>query len=371
MWPYNSPVDTLCRTRYIGGMPKSKSDQKLSYARAGVDIKAGDQAVERIKQLAAATFNKQVLTGLGAFGGFFEPDMKSLKEPVLISSTDSVGTKVKLAFMTNKHDTVGEDLVNHCVNDILVHGARPLFFLDYIGIGTLKPDVVAEIAEGLSRGCKNAGAALIGGETAELRDFYQPGEYDLVGFVVGVVDKAKIINGSTIKDGDVCIGLTSNGLHTNGYTLARKVAFEVAGLKPDDYMEELGDTIAESLMRVHRCYGPLIHPLLEKHEIHGMAHITGGGIEGNLKRILPDSLQAEIDASVWPVPRIFEYLRTAGDLDTHDMYSAFNMGIGYILVVPERTSAGVLSNLQAMGEKAYHIGRITSGAKSVKLINKQ
>ncbi|MEW5995126.1 MAG: phosphoribosylformylglycinamidine cyclo-ligase, partial [Candidatus Zixiibacteriota bacterium] len=208
-------------------MPERNNTKPLTYADAGVDIKAGDEAVERIKKLAAETFNAQVLTGIGAFGGFFKPDMAGITKPVLVSSTDSVGTKLKLAFMTGKHDTVGQDLVNHCINDILVHGARPLFFLDYIGVGKLKPEMIEQVVSGLAQGCKEAGVALIGGEMAGLPDFYQPGEYDLVGFVVGVVDQDKIINGSTIQPGDVCIGLPSNGLHTNGYTLARKVAFEV------------------------------------------------------------------------------------------------------------------------------------------------
>ena len=341
---------------------------RLTYADSGVDVKAGEQAVERIKQLAASTFNPQVLTGLGSFGGFFKPDMTNIKQPVLISSTDSVGTKVKLAFMTGIHTTVGEDLANHCINDILVHGAKGLFFLDYIGVGKLEQDVVAALLEGLARGCRNAGVALVGGEMAELPGFYQPGEYDLVGFVVGVVDQDKIINGSTIEQGDVCIGLKSSGLHTNGYTLARKVAFEIAGHKPNDYVDELGMTIAEALMKVHRCYAPVIHPLLEKYKIHGMAHITGGGIPGNLKRILPDGIGAEIDKSSWEVLPIFEYLRKVGDIDPDDVYSAFNMGIGYILVVPPSQVDAIVKDLASQSEKAYIIGSITKGDKSVKLI---
>ncbi|UCE25005.1 MAG: phosphoribosylformylglycinamidine cyclo-ligase, partial [Candidatus Zixiibacteriota bacterium] len=326
-------------------------------------------AVEKIKQLAASTFNSQVLTGLGAFGGFFKPDLSGLKEPVFISSTDSVGTKLKLAFMTGKHDSVGEDLVNHCINDILVHGARGLFFLDYIGVGKLEQQVVVELLEGLSRGCKNTGVALIGGEMAELPDFYQPGEYDLAGFVVGVVDRDRIVNGATIGEGDVCIGLTSSGLHTNGYTLARKVAFEVAGHKPDDHVDALGMTIAEALMKVHRCYAPLIHPLLADFDIHGMAHITGGGIPGNLKRVLPEGLGAVIDKSSWPVLPIFKYLESVGSIDSKDIYSAFNMGIGYILVVSRSDADGVMKNLGKMGETAYISGSIEIGDKTVKLVS--
>ncbi len=341
----------------------------ITYADSGVDVKAGEQAVERIKQLAASTFNSQVLTGLGAFGGFFKPDMAGIKEPVFISSTDSVGTRLKLAFMTGLHTTIGEDLTNHCINDILVHGARGLFFLDYIGVGKLEQEVTADIVEGISRGCKNAGVALVGGEMAELPDFYQPGEYDLVGFVVGMVDHSKIINGSTIKEGDVCIGLASSGLHTNGYSLARKAAFEIAGLKPNDHIDELGMTIAEALMKVHRCYAPMIHPLIAEHDVHGMAHITGGGIPGNLKRILPDGVTAEIDKTSWPVLPIFEYLKKAGNIDPDDIYSAFNMGIGYVLVVSKDDVDGIVNSFEKMGEKAYVIGSIKKGDKTVKLVN--
>jgi len=348
-------------------MTKNNPNKKISYADSGVDVKAGEDVVERIKDLAASTFNKQVLSGLGAFGGFFKPDLSGVKKPVLVSSTDSVGTKVKLAFMTGKHNTVGEDLVNHCVNDILVHGARGLFFLDYIGIGTLKQEVVAQLVEGLSRGCRNAKVALIGGETAELPGFYQPGEYDLVGFVVGVVDEDKIINGSAIKEGDICLGLPSNGLHTNGYSLARRVVFEIAGLKPEDHVAELNMTVAEALMKVHRCYAHIIFSLLDKYDIHGMAHITGGGIPGNLKRILPDGTKAEINKGSWPVLPIFEFLKKTGNIDPGDIYSAFNMGIGYVLVVPQEDSDKIMNEIRQMGEDVYMVGRIVNGDKSVKL----
>ncbi len=342
-------------------MPKADKNTGLTYADAGVDIKAGDEAVERIKKLAQKTFNRQVLTGIGAFGGFFKPDVTGIENPVFVSSTDSVGTKLKLAFMTGRHDTVGEDLVNHCVNDILVHGARPLFFLDYIGVGTLRPEVIEQVVAGIARGCKKTGAALIGGEMAELPDFYQPGEYDLVGFVVGLVDQSRIVNGSTIQPGDVCIGLVSNGLHTNGYTLARKTVFEVAGLKPGDRVDELGTTIDQALMEVHRCYLPIVPQLLEKFEVRGMAHITGGGIAGNLKRILPGTVDAEIAKGTWPVLPIFDYLREAGNIDPEDMWATFNMGIGFILVVPEPLAEPVINHLKESGETAYRIGRIKRG----------
>lgn len=349
-------------------MPNENSKKTIKYADAGVDIHAGEEAVQRIKELAASTFNSQVLTGLGSFGGVFKPDFSKMKEPVFISSTDSVGTKVKLAFMTGIHNTVGEDLVNHCVNDILVHGARALFFLDYIGIDKVYPETIAELVDGLSRGCRNNGLSLIGGETAELPDFYQPGEYDLVGFIVGMVDQTRIINGSTIKPGDVCLGLASNGLHTNGYTLARKVAFEIAGHKTDDHIDELNMTMAQALMQVHRSYASIIHPLLDKFEIHGMAHITGGGIPGNLVRILPDNCQAEIDKSTWPVLPLFEYLQRVGNIDPDDIYSAFNMGIGYILVVPEASADQITTAIESEGEKVYRIGQIQSGPKKVSLV---
>ncbi len=334
----------------------------MTYAEAGVDIRAGEEAVERIKEMAASTFNDQVLTGLGSFGGMFRPDLTALKKPVLLSSTDSVGTKLKLAFMTGIHNTVGEDLVNHCINDILVHGARPLFFLDYIALPKVEPEHIAQLVEGITRGCRNAGVALVGGETAELPGFYNPNEYDLVGFIVGVVDQDKIINGGTIRRGDVCLGLASSGLHTNGYTLARKVAFEIGALHAEDHIEQLGKTVAESLMAVHRCYAPLVHKLIDAGaEIHGMAHITGGGIPGNLKRILPSNLSAEIKLGSWPVLPIFEFLRVTGDIDDADIYSAFNMGVGYILVAPPSEVDRITALCSEENETVYCIGEIADG----------
>jgi phosphoribosylformylglycinamidine cyclo-ligase len=349
-------------------MTKPKPKKGISYADAGVDIAAGDDAVERIKTLARATFNSQVLSEIGSFGGFFRPDLTGLKKPVLISSADGVGTKLKIAFMTDKHDTVGEDLVNHCTDDILVHGAKPLFFLDYIATGKLKPNVIAEIVTGFSRGCVNSGMALIGGETAEMPDMYSPGEYDLAGFIVGMVDQDKVINGSTITEGDICIGLASNGLHTNGYSLARKVAFEIAGKGPNDRLPNSETTIGEALLAVHRNYGPLIHPLLDKFEVKGMAHITGGGIPGNLNRIIPEGLAAEIKKEVAPVPPIFDFLQMEGGIDEVEMYHAFNMGIGYIIVVGPEIADQVIESLAGVGETAYKIGEIKKGDKKVVLI---
>ena len=350
-------------------MADTKSGAKLSYAQAGVDIKAGDEAVARIKELARSTFNSSVLSEIGSFGGFFKPNFGGISDPVLVSSCDGVGTKLKLAFMTGKHDTVGEDLVNHCINDILVHAARPLFFLDYVATGKLKPEVIGEVVSGLARGCRNAGIALLGGETAEMPDFYAAGEYDLAGFVIGVVDQNKIINGSAVREGDVCIGLPSNGLHTNGYSLARRVAFDVAKLNADSWVEELHCSIAEALLRVHKCYAPIIFRLLEKHEIHGMAHITGGGIPGNLNRIIPDGLSAAVSKGSWPVLSIFHWLGKAGNLDPVDMYSAFNMGIGYILVVPAKDVDSIMKSLSIMNEPAYRIGVIERGASKVRMVD--
>ncbi|PWB75317.1 phosphoribosylformylglycinamidine cyclo-ligase [candidate division GN15 bacterium] len=349
-------------------MSQSEKTSKLTYAQAGVDIKAGEEAVERIKRLARQTFGPEVLSEIGSFGGFYRPNLAGLKKPVLVSSADGVGTKLKLAFMTGRHDTIGEDLVNHCVNDILVHGARGLFFLDYIAVGKLEPAVIADIVAGLSRGCKNAGMALVGGETAEMPDFYTRGEYDVAGFIVGMVDESRIVNGRTITTGDVCIGLASDGLHTNGYSLARKVVFEIARHKPDDYVAELQMTIAEALMQVHRCYGPFIHGLLEKFDIHGMAHITGGGLPGNLNRILPAGLDAEVRRGSWPVLPIFDYLKKRGNLDPTDVYSAFNMGIGFVLVVAATDADAVMNALGAMNEPAYRIGTIVPGNREVKLV---
>jgi len=341
------------------------SKDKLDYASAGVDIAAGEQAVEKIKELAKSTFNDSVLTGIGQFGGFFKPDFGQYKNPVLISSTDGVGTKLKIAFMTNRHGTIGQDLVNHCVNDILVHGAKPLFFQDYIGVGKLKPEITTEVVRGLTVACKETGMALIGGEMAELPDFYQPGEYDLAGMIIGVVEQDGIINGSTISEGDTVIGLASDGLHTNGYSLARKIIFEVGGLNLDDHIEKVGMSVADALLKVHRCYLNPVMDILGKHEIKGMAHITGGGIRGNLVRILPDNMQAVVHIGKWPIPTIFSFMQKIGNVNETDMFEAFNMGIGYILVTAEHIADEVVEDLKRAGEQPYLIGKITGGEKDV------
>ena len=361
-------VDISVRGGYIGPVSDSHANDKLDYAKAGVDLKAGQDAVERIKALARKTFGAGVLSEIGAFGGFFKPDLAGLASPVLVSSADGVGTKLKLAFMTGRHDTVGEDLVNHCVNDILVHGARALFFLDYIATGRLEPSIVTKVVEGLSRGCQANGVALLGGETAEMPGFYRLNEYDLAGFIVGVVDEKKIVSGATIAEGDVCIGLPSNGLHTNGYTLARKIVFDVAGLKPDDVVDELGASVAEALMKVHTCYAGVIHPLLDLVDVHGMAHITGGGIPGNLRRVIPDGLSAEIVRDGWPVPPVFEFLMRAGNVSLDEMYSVFNMGIGFKLVAAARDADKIKAAVFAAGATAFPIGRIVTGDDKVRLV---
>ncbi|RKX32133.1 MAG: phosphoribosylformylglycinamidine cyclo-ligase [Candidatus Zixiibacteriota bacterium] len=339
--------------------------EKLNYAASGVDIAAADKAKEKIKTLAKATFNESVLSEIGAFGGFFRPELTGMKSPVLISSADGVGTKLKLAFMSRRHNTVGEDLVNHCVNDILVHGARPLFFLDYIATGKLDPETVAEIVEGLARGCRNNGMALLGGETAEMPDFYSPGEYDLAGFIVGLADKEKIINGANIAEGDVIIGLASNGLHTNGYSLARKVIFDVGGMKYNDNVESMGMTIGDALLMTHKSYLKSISPLIDDFEIKGMAHITGGGISGNFVRILPDNVKAVIRKGTWNVKPVFDFIQKTGSIADEDMFEAFNMGIGYIVVISENNVDNVVESLKASGELPYIIGKIEKGEKEI------
>jgi phosphoribosylformylglycinamidine cyclo-ligase len=330
----------------------------IHYKDAGVDIDAGTEAVNRIKEMVRSTFTSSVLTDIGKFGGFFQLDLSAYSEPVFVSSIDGVGTKLKVAFMIGKHDTIGEDLVNHCVNDIFAGGARPLFFLDYIGTGKLSPNVIEEIITGMVRGCKNAGCALVGGEMAEMPGFYQKGEYDLAGSIVGIVEKSRIVDGSSIQKGDALIGLTSNGLHTNGFSLARKVLFENAKYKVDDHISELGMTIGEALLQVHRCYLPVLQPLLGRFEIKGMAHITGSGIVGNTMRILPEGLKLKIDWSIWERPPIFDLIQKSGNVPEEEMQKTFNLGIGYILIVPKTQVDAVLNALELQSEKAVVVGKV-------------
>lgn len=341
---------------------------KIDYVSAGVDLKAADLALEKIKKLARGTFTEGVLSDIGAFGGLFKIPAAEYKEPVLVSSTDSVGTKLKLAFMTGVHKTVGQDIVNHCVNDILVQGATPLFFMDYIGIGKLDPEVVTDIVDGLSIACRNNDMALLGGEMAELPGFYNPGEYDLVGNIVGIVDRDNIVDGSKIAAGDIILGLPSIGLHTNGYSLARKICFEIAGLKVDEFVDQIKNEIGQELLTVHRSYLKPVKELMKDIMPAGMAHITGGGIAGNLVRIIPEKLKAIIQLDSWPRLPIFEYLQATGGVADADMYDAFNMGIGYIIVVkPDQVekSTEILKNCDQL---VYQIGAIEPGQRTVELL---
>ncbi len=332
--------------------------KQIKYKDAGVDITAGEEAVERIKGLARSTFTPQVLTDIGKFGGFYALDGSGYQKPVLVSSIDGVGTKLKVAFMMGKHDTVGEDLVNHCVNDILTGGARPLFFLDYIATSKLKPRIIEEIITGMSKGCKRVGCSLVGGEMAEMPDFYRKGEYDVAGCIVGLVEKSRIVDGGSLQRGDVLIGLLSNGLHTNGYSLARKVLFEIAKYRVDTFIQDLKMTIGEELLKVHHCYYPLVYPLLEKSNIKGMVHVTGGGIVGNTKRILPPGLGLQIDWKSWKIPPIFEMIKSCGRISDDEMRKTFNLGIGYILVVEPNQADNLMENLFEQKEKPVVIGKV-------------
>jgi phosphoribosylformylglycinamidine cyclo-ligase len=338
----------------------------MEYKSAGVDIDAGNETVRRIKSLARTTFTPGVLSEIGSFGGLFRLDRDRYQEPVLVSSADGVGTKLKVAFMTARHDTVGADLVNHCVNDILVQGAEPLFFLDYLATGRLSPAVAEQVVSGVARACRENGCALIGGETAEMPGFYADGEYDIAGFIVGVVERSKVLDGRSIVPGDVLIGLPSMGLHTNGYSLARRVLFEMAGWKADTFVAELGTTIGDALLAPHRSYLPLVRPLLERQSVRGLAHITGGGMTENLPRVLPEGCAAEIDLKSWDVPALFQLLQQRGQIAREEMFRAFNMGIGLVIVCAARDAERVINMLARGGEPhAVRIGFIVSGNRQV------
>lgn len=341
--------------------------KQISYRDAGVDIDAANDAKERIKRLARETFTPNVLTEIGSFGGMFRADFSEMKEPVLVSSADGVGTKLRIAFITGIHNTVGYDLVCHCVNDILVQGARPLFFLDYIAAGKLVPDTVASVIEGLARACKETGCVLIGGETAEMPGFYSEGEYDVAGFIVGVLDREKVIDGTNIMPGDVLIGLPSAGLHTNGYSLARKLFFEVAGYKPETYVDELECTVAEQLLKPHRSYLGVLEGLLETGLIKGLAHITGGGLLENIPRILPEGRGVEIRLGSWPVLPVFNQLATIGNVSEQEMYRTFNMGIGMVVVTEAGDAELVREHFDQLGEASYDIGTVVEGSHVVTL----
>ena len=341
----------------------------MDYKSSGVDIDAGNETVRRIKQLAKSTFTPGVLSEIGSFGGLFKLDTSALAEPVLVSSADGVGTKLKVAFMAHEHRTIGVDLVNHCVNDILVQGAVPLFFLDYLATGKLSPDVAEQIVQGLARACQDNGCALLGGETAEMPGFYHDGEYDVAGFIVGVVDRARLIDGKAIVAGDVLVGLPSAGLHTNGYSLARAIAFEQLKLTVDSHVPDLGETIGQALLRPHRSYLPVIKPLLARGLIKGMAHITGGGITDNLPRVLPPGTAARVNRASWRVPAIFRWLGESGRVPEYDLRRALNMGIGMILVVGKNDADAVRQDLLNAGEaNSLLIGEIIAGEPSVEYV---
>ncbi len=339
-----------------------------AYKQAGVDIHAGYEAVERIKKHISRTKRPEVMSAIGGFGGMFQLDIAKYKEPVLISGTDGVGTKLKIAFAMNRHDTIGIDCVAMCVNDIAVSGAEPLFFLDYIGCGRLDPQVIEEIVKGVAEGCTQAGCALVGGETAEMPGMYENGEYDIAGFSVGAVDKAKIIDGSSIKPGDLILGISSSGLHSNGFSLVRKILLEDAGLDLHQEVEALGKSLGEELLTPTRIYVPAVMKIRDHQAVKGFAHITGGGFIENIPRILPENCGAEIDFGSWPIQPIFKLLKETGNLDTVGMFNTFNMGIGMVVIVSndhKEEVQEIIDALESENEKVYVIGRVVEGAHEV------
>ena len=338
---------------------------KLTYREAGVDIDAGNQSVEMIKEDVKATYRPEVLGDLGGFGGLFALNTAKYKEPVLVSGTDGVGTKLRIAFMLDKHDTIGQDAVAMCVNDILVQGAEPLFFLDYLAVGSLEPKQVASVVSGVAKACKESGCALIGGETAEMAGFYPQGEYDIAGFAVGVVERSKLITSERVREGDILLGIPSSGVHSNGYSLVRKICFERKVFKGDEYIEELGKTIGEELLTPTKLYPRICLPLIEKFDLHGMVHITGGGFYDNIPRALPKNMGAEIAGDAWDIPAIFELLQAWGNVDWQEMYRTFNMGIGMVIIVSPEEVDDVVGELNVIGEKVYRIGQVTRGEHEV------
>ena len=339
--------------------------ERMTYRDAGVDIDAGNESVSLIKDAVRATYRSEVMGDLGGFGGLFALNTKDYKEPVLVSGTDGVGTKLRLAFLLNKHDTIGQDAVAMCVNDILVQGAEPLFFLDYLAVGKLEPMQVAEVVTGVARACKESGCALIGGETAEMAGFYPIGEYDIAGFSVGVAERSKLITPARVKAGDVLLGLPSSGVHSNGYSLVRKIVFDRKGFKGDEYIEELGQTIGEELLTPTRLYPRICLPLIREFDIHGMVHITGGGFYENIPRALPDHMGAEVNGAAWTIPPVFRLLQEWGNVDWTEMYRTFNMGIGMVLIVSSDEADRITAQLNAQNETVYHIGHVTEGAHEV------
>jgi phosphoribosylformylglycinamidine cyclo-ligase len=339
-----------------------RTNSSQAYAQAGVDLALGNTLKKEIQTIVRSTHGPQVLGKVGGFGGLFRPDFKGMKKPVLVSSVDGVGTKLKIAIAMGRHDTIGQDLVNHCINDIAVLGARPLFFLDYIAAGKLEPGIFRSLLSGLAKACKAGGCALIGGETAQMPGMYREGEYDIAGTIVGVVDRSKMLDGSLVRPGDVLVGLLSEGLHTNGYSLARKVLFADMGLKTASRLPELRRTLGDELLRVHKNYQPLVASL-PAGAVHAAAHITGGGLMDNLPRVLPKGCQANIRRHSWRVPPIFQIIQRAAFVDIAEMYSVFNMGIGMVLIVPRKRSSEVVRKT-----RGHLIGEIVEGSESVVLV---
>ena len=338
----------------------------MDYRSAGVDIEAGYESVRLMKQFVARTMRPEVMTDLGGFSGAFSMDaVKGMEHPTLLSGTDGVGTKLKLAFVMDRHDTVGIDCVAMCVNDVACAGGEPLFFLDYIACGKNNPEKIAKIVSGVAEGCVQSGSALIGGETAEMAGFYPDGEYDIAGFSVGVVEKSKIITAEKVQEGDVLLGLPSTGVHSNGFSLVRKIVFERQGMKGDEYVDELGTTIGEALLTPTRLYPNVCLPLIEQFDIHGMVHVTGGGFYDNIPRALPDDLAVEINDDAWTMPPIFTLLQKWGNVDWKEMYRTFNMGIGMILIASKDEAAKMKAKLEADGETVYEIGRVVRGNHDV------
>ncbi|HSH93771.1 MAG TPA: phosphoribosylformylglycinamidine cyclo-ligase [Roseimicrobium sp.] len=349
--------------------------KQKAYAAAGVDIDLGNRVKATLPQLLASTHRKEVLGKVGGFGGLFALDTKKYKQPVLVSSADGVGTKLKLAFAMDRHDTIGEDLVNHCVDDIAVLGAEPLFFLDYLGTGKLEPHVFNEILTGFARGCANNKCSLIGGETAQMPGFYQPGEYDVSGTIVGVVEKSRMLDGKGIKRGDVVIGIASSGLHTNGYSLARKIFFEKLKLKPKTRVAELGNTIGDELLKVHVSYGPLVQALLKKFNrdgkprtIKGLAHITGGGFIDNIPRVLPKNTDVVVRKGSWDMLPIFQMIQSKGGVPEEELYQVFNMGIGMTAIVSADKADAVLKAIRAAKFKSWIIGEVVKGKGEARVV---
>ena len=343
----------------------SEQKNSMTYRDAGVDIDAGNRAVELMKASVRSTYRPGVIGDIGGFGGLFALDKSRYEEPVLVSGTDGVGTKLRLAFMADKHDTIGQDAVAMSVNDVLVQGAEPLFFLDYIAVDKVRAEQVAEIVSGVAKACKESGCALIGGETAEMAGFYADGEYDIAGFCVGIADKKRLITGETIRSGDVLLGLGSSGVHSNGFSLVRKICFDRQGFAMDTVIPEFGQTLGEELLTPTRLYPKLVLPLLEKVSVKGMVHITGGGFYDNIPRVLPEGCSVTVDASAWPLPAVFAKLQEWGQVEWAEMFRTFNMGIGFIMVVDPADEAAVMAHFAAVGEPVYRLGAIQEGNREV------